>query len=369
MIPLVDLKAQYRSIKQDIEAAIQRVLDHTQFILGQEVESFEEAFAAACGAPHAIGVASGTAAIHMTLVALGIGPGDEVITTPHTFIATVEPVCQVGATPIFVDIEPVTYNIDPDKIEEAITERTRALMPVHLYGHPAAMEPILDVAQRHGLRVIEDAAQAHGALYHGRHVGLWGDAGTFSFYPAKNLGAYGDAGAIITHHDSLAQHLRMLRDHGRREKYIHVARGYGERLDALQAAILSVKLMHLETWISGRRQIADTYCARLAGLPLILPQELDGTRHAYHQFVIRTEQRDALRRHLKDIGVGTGIHYPLPLHLQPALEHLGYQRGDFPVAEAVAATVLSLPIYPELTSEQIDAVVQAIRAFYEGQYR
>mgnify|MGYP001027202682 CR=1 FL=1 len=364
MIPSVDLKAQYSSIKPEIDAAIQRVLDHAQFIQGPEVKSFEKAFAAACGAPHAIGVASGTAAIHLTLVALDIGPGDEVITTPHTFIATVEPICEVGATPVFVDIDPVTYNIAPGRIEQAITERTRALMPVHLYGQPADMEPILDIAQRHNLHVIEDAAQAHGATYHDRHVGLWGDAGTFSFYPAKNIGAYGDAGAIITRDASLAKRLRMLRDHGRKEKYIHVTRGFGERLDALQAAILAVKLTQLEAWVTRRRQIANMYRERLNGLPLILPQESDGARHVYHQFVIRADHRDALRLHLKGAGVGTGIHYPLPLHLQPALRHLGYQKGDFPVAEAIAESALSLPVYPELTPDQIDTIVHAIRGFY-----
>ena len=366
MIPLVDLKAQYNSIKPEMDAAIQRVLDHTQFIQGLEVESFEAAFAAACGAPHAVGVASGTAAIHLTLVALGIGPGDEVITTPHTFIATVEAIREVGARPIFVDIDPVTYNIDPHRIEGAITERTRALMPVHLYGQPADMLPILDIARRHDLRVIEDAAQAHGATYHGQHVGLWGDAGTFSFYPAKNIGACGDAGAVITRDATLAEHLCMLRNHGRKDKYVHTMHGYGERLDALQAAILSVKLTQLEAWVTRRRQIADTYRERLAGLPLTLPQELDGARHVYHQFVIRTDHRYVLKAYLWDAGVGTGIHYPLPLHLQPALEYLGYQKGDFPVTEMVADTVLSLPIYPELSAKQIDTLVNALEEFFAG---
>lgn len=364
MIPLVDLKAQYDSIKPEIDAAIQRVLDHTQFIEGPEVAAFEAAFANACGAPHAVGVASGTAAIDLALRVLGIGPGDEVITTPHTFIATVEPVRDVGATPVFVDIDLGTYNIDPGKIEDAITEHTRALMPVHLYGQPADMLPILDIARRHDLRVIEDAAQAHGATYHDQHVGLWGDIGTFSFYPAKNIGAYGDAGAIVTRDAALAKRLRMLRNHGRTEKYVHAMHGLGERLDALQAAILAVKLTRLEAWTTRRRQIADIYRVQLNDLPLILPQELDGASHVYHQFVIRTERRDALRAHLRDAGVGTGIHYPLPLHLQPALEDLGYQEGDFPVTEQVADTVLSLPVYPELTSGQIDAIVSAIRGFY-----
>lgn len=364
MIPLVDLKAQYASIKPEIDAAIQRVLSHTQFIQGPELAAFEEALAEACGAAHAVGVASGTAAIYLALRALGVGAGDEVITTPNTFIATVEPVLDVGATPVFVDISPADYNLDTAQIEAALTSRTRAILPVHLYGQPAHMAPILDVARRHGLLAIEDAAQAHGATYRGRHVGLWGEVGTFSFYPGKNLGAYGDAGAIITDNAELAQQVRMLRDHGRTEKYLHTIHGYGERLDALQAAILGVKLAHLEAWTGRRRQIAAIYRKGLANLPLILPQEQDDRRHVYHQFVIRTPRRDALRAHLKAAGVGTGIHYPVPLHLQPALQHLGHHQGDFPVAEEIAATVLSLPIYPELSDEQIGTVLASVRAFF-----
>jgi dTDP-4-amino-4,6-dideoxygalactose transaminase len=365
MIPLVDLKAQYRSIKPEIDAAVQRVLDHTSFIQGPEVKAFEAAFAGACDAPEAIGVASGTAAIHLVLVALGIGAEDEVITPAHTFVATVEPIRYVGASPVFVDIDPVTFNLDPRQIEPAITGRTRAIMPVHLYGQPADMQPILDIARRHNLAVIEDAAQAHGATYRGRHVGLWGDAGTFSFYPAKNLGAYGDAGAIITGDASLAQRLRMLRNHGRTEKYVHTMHGFGERLDAIQAAILAAKLPHLESWIERRRQIAEIYRARLVDLPLELPQEMPGARHVYHQFVVRSAQRDALQAHLKAAGIGTGIHYPVPLHLQPALQDLGYRAGHLPVTEEIARTVLSLPIYPELDEEQIDHVVGAIHRFYQ----
>ncbi len=364
MIPLVDLKAQYQSIKPEIETAIRRVLDHAQFIQGPEVESFEAVFAAACGAPYAVGVASGTAALHLTLSAWGIGPGDEVITTPHTFIATAEVICEVGARPVFVDIDPITYNINPHKIEEAITDCTRVLMPVHLYGQPADMPAIMKIARRHHLRVIEDAAQAHGATYNNQHVGLWGEAGAFSFYPAKNIGAYGDAGMVITRDAALAEHLQMIRNHGRKEKYVHTRHGFAARLDALQAAILAVKLAWLETWVARRRQIAGIYRDRLVDLPLTLPRELNRVRHVYHQFVIRADRRDALKTYLKDHGVGTGIHYPIPLHLQPALQHLGYQKGSFPVTEAVVDTILSLPIYPELTSEQIDTIVAAIRGFY-----
>jgi dTDP-4-amino-4,6-dideoxygalactose transaminase len=364
MIPLMDLKAQYRSLQPEIDLAIARVLEHTQFIHGPEVRSFEMAFAAACGARHAIGVASGTAAIHLALVALGIGPGDEVITSAHTFIASAEPILQVGARPVFVDVEAGTGNLDPARLEGAITPRTRALLPVHLYGQPADMPAILEVATRHGLVVVEDAAQAHGAQCCGRHVGLWGQAGTFSFYPGKNLGAYGDAGAIITGDDELAARLRMLRDHGRSEKYLHATHGYGERLDALQAAILAAKLPRLEAWNERRREIAEHYRHALAGLPLGLPPERDGTRHVYHQFPVYTQQRDALQAHLKEAGVGTGIHYPVPLHLQPALAHLGYRQGDLPVTEELANTELSLPVYPELTAEQIETIVGAVRSFF-----
>jgi dTDP-4-amino-4,6-dideoxygalactose transaminase len=362
----MDLKAQYNSIKPEIDRAIRRVLNHTQFIKGPELRAFEDAFADVCGAPYAIGVASGTAAIHLTLVALGVGPGDEVITTPHTFIATVEPIRDVGAVPVFVDIDPSTYNVDPSKIEKSITEHTRAVMPVHLYGQPADMASIGDIAKRYNLHIIEDAAQAHGATYRGKHVGLWSDAGTFSFYPGKNIGAYGDAGAVITGDAALAERLRMLRDHGRQDKYVHVTHGFGERLDALQAAILVVKLTQLEAWTARRCEIANIYRERLRDLPIVLPQESAERQHVYHQFVICTEQRESLRIHLKNAGVSTGIHYPLPLHLQPALKYLGYQKGDFPVTEEIADTVLSIPVYPELTSKQIDIIVGAIRGFYEG---
>jgi dTDP-4-amino-4,6-dideoxygalactose transaminase len=364
MIPLVDLGAQYDSIKTEIDAAIQRVLDHTHFILGSEVEAFEAALGATSGDVHAVGVASGTAAIHLTLAALGIGPGDEVITTPHTFIATVEAITGVGATPVFVDIDPVTYNMDPHRIEDAISEHTAALLPVHLYGQPAEMHALLDIAQRHDVAVIEDAAQAHGATYHGRPVGCWGDAAAFSFYPAKNIGAYGDAGAIVTRNSTLANRLRMLRDHGRSAKHVHEFLGHGERLDALQAAVLSVKLSHLEEWTARRREIADSYREHLADLPLALPTEARDTRHVYHQFVVRTDRRDDLRTYLGSVGIGTGIHYPLPLHLQPALRYLGHKKGHFPVTEKAANTVLSLPIFPELTQEQTATVASAIRQFF-----
>ncbi|NPV67254.1 MAG: DegT/DnrJ/EryC1/StrS family aminotransferase [Anaerolineae bacterium] len=363
-MPLVDLKAQYAAHRQAIDAAIARVLAHTGFIGGPEVRAFEEAFAAYQGTRRAVGVASGTAAIFLILKALGIGPGDEVITTPHTFIATVEPLIALGTWPVFVDIDPATYNLDPDQIEAAITPRTRAIMPVHLYGQLAPMDAILAVARRHNLPVIEDAAQAHGASYRGRRAGQWGVAAAFSFYPGKNLGAYGDAGAVCTDDDALADQIAQLRDHGRTSKYEHAVIGYGERLDALQAAILGAKLPNLDAWNAARRRIAAAYTAALRDLPGVIPPvTLPGAEHVYHIYCIRVEaaRRDRILAALHERGIGAGIHYPLPLHLQPALEFLGTRRGDFPHTEAAARTILSLPIYPEMTEAQIERVVAALR--------
>jgi len=363
-ISLVDLKAQYRSIQSDIDAAIRRVVENTSFILGKEVQAFEQAFAQYCGADHCIGVSSGTAALHLALRAAGIGPGDEVITSPFTFVATAEAIWMAGARPVFVDIHPRYYCIHPDLIERAITPRTKAIMPVHLYGQPADMGPIMDIARRHQLLVIEDAAQAHGAEYHGRRTGTLGDIAGFSFYPGKNLGAYGDAGAVVTNNAELAERVRMLRDHGRRSKYEHEILGYGERLDALQAAILAAKLPHLEAWTERRRALAHRYHQLLAGVPVELPEEMPGTRMVYHIYAIRTSHRDALLQHLNAQGIGAGIHYPIPLHLQPSLRYLGYQPGDFPEAERASQEVLSLPLYPEMTDEQQDMIVEAIRQFF-----
>jgi dTDP-4-amino-4,6-dideoxygalactose transaminase len=363
-IPLVDLKAQYRSIQSDIDAAIRRVVENTSFILGKEVQAFEQAFAQYCGADHCIGVSSGTAALHLALRAAGIGPGDEVITSPFTFVATAEAIWMAGARPVFVDIHPRYYCIHPDLIERAITPRTKAIMPVHLYGQPADMDPIMDIARRHQLLVIEDAAQAHGAEYHGRRTGILGDIAGFSFYPGKNLGAYGDAGAVVTNNAELAERVRMLRDHGRRSKYEHEILGYGERLDALQAAILAAKLPHLEAWTERRRALAQRYHRLLAEVPVELPEEMPGTRMVYHIYAIRTPRRDALLQHLNAQGIGAGVHYPIPLHLQPSLRYLGYQPGDFPEAERASQEVLSLPLYPEMTDEQQDMIVEAIRQFF-----
>ncbi len=363
-IPLVDLKAQYAAIQPEIDAAIARILGNTSFIGGPEVAAFEEAFAAFQGTRRAVGLASGTAAIFLALKVLGVGPGDEVITTPHTFIATVEPVVELGATPVFVDIDPATYNLDPARIEAAITPRTKAILPVHLYGRLAPMGAIMAIARRHHLAVVEDAAQAHGAEIQGRRAGGWGDIATFSFYPGKNLGAYGDAGAVCTNDPALADQIAQLRDHGRTTKYEHDVIGYGERLDALQAAILGVKLRHLAGWTAARQAHAAAYSAALADLPgVVTPAAGPEGAHVYHIYAVRVPgDRDTVLAALKAQGIGAGIHYPLPLHLQPALAAQGGQPGDFPHTEAAAASIISLPIYPEMTAAQRERVIAALRA-------
>ena len=363
-VPLVDLKAQYLSIKPEIDAAIQRVIDNTAFIMGKEVAQFEEAFAEYCGVDYAVGVASGTAALFLALLAHGIGPGDEVITTPFTFFATGEAISQVGAKPVFVDIDPVTYNIDPNRIEAAITPYTKAIMPVHLYGQPADMDAINAIAEKHGLIVIEDAAQAHGSRYNGQRAGSLGHAACFSFYPSKNLGCYGDGGAVVTNDPKLAEKVARLRDHGRVSKYEHEELGYGLRLDGIQAAILSAKLPHLDDWNAGRRDRAARYAELLADLPVTTPEHLPHVEPVYHCYTIRLEEdvnRDQVVSHLKAQGVGVGVHYPIPLHLQPAYRFLELEPGDFPVSEHMANRVLSLPIYAELTDEQQEVVVEKLR--------
>ncbi len=365
-IPLVDLKAQYLSIKDEMDAAIQQVVDSTGFILGPDVRAFEEEFARFCGVQHAVGVDSGTAALHLAFLTCDIGPGDEVITTPHTFIATTGMLGRVGARPVFVDIDPRTYNMDPAGIEAAITERTKAILPVHLYGQPAEMDPILEIADRHGLKVIEDAAQAHGAEYKGRRAGSMSHVAIFSFYPGKNLGAYGDAGAVVTNDKEIAEKVRLLRNHGRRDKYEHLLQGFNYRIDTLQAAILRAKLAHLEGWNEARRRHAAAYRELLGDLDLVLPYEPKHVRAVYHLFVVRLQERDALREHLKSRGISAGIHYPIPLHLQPAYRDLGHKEGDFPIAEECARQVLSLPMYPELTQAQMEEVARAIKEFWEG---
>lgn len=366
-IPLVDLKAQYHTIKPEIDAAVARIFENASFILGEEVAAFEDAFARYCGTRHAIGVSSGTDALQLALLACGIGAGDQVITTPYTFIATVAAIVHVGATPVLADIDPRTYNISPKAIEAAITPRTRAILPVHLYGQPAEMGPILDLARAYNLRVIEDACQAIGAAYQrdasspSFKAGNLGDIGCFSFYPSKNLGAAGDGGMITTNDDSLAEHIRRLRDHGRTSHYGHCLLGYTYRLDALQAAVLHVKLAYIDAWNEARRRHAAAYNELLANTEVITPYEAEGCHSVYHIYAIRTPKRDAVYEHLRACGIGAGIHYPLPVHLQEACAGMGGKKGSYPVSEQVAEEELSLPIYPEMTAAQRETVVEAIK--------
>ncbi|MBM4430583.1 MAG: DegT/DnrJ/EryC1/StrS family aminotransferase [Chloroflexi bacterium] len=365
MIPVLDLKAQYAAIEQEIDAAIKEVLLSGQFILGPAVRELEQKVATYCGCKYGVGVASGTDALRLTLTALGIGSGDEVITTPFTFIATANTISHCGARPVFVDIDPRTYNIDPAAIEAAITKRTKAIVPVHLYGQPADMDPIMGLAEAHGLCVIEDAAQAIGARYKGRRAGSIGHAGCLSFYPTKNLGAYGDGGMVVTNDAALAEKVDVLRRQGGKQKYHAEVLGFNSRLDTLQAAILGVKLKYLDTWNEARRQVAQRYNDLLAGLPVTTPYESPDVYHVYHQYTIRVEQRDALAVYLKEQGIGTMVYYPVSLHLQELYADLGYGEGSLPASEAASREVLSLPMYPELTKTQQQKVVRAIREFYE----
>ncbi len=360
MIPMADLPAQYRAIRGELDEAVGRVLANAQYILGPEVAAFEEEFARAHHAAHAAGVNSGTSALHLALLAAGVGPGDEVITVPFTFIATAAAIRYAGARPVFVDIDPASFNMDPARISGAITPRTRAILPVHLFGQPADMDPILEIARARGLAVIEDAAQAHAAEYLGRRVGALGDAGCFSFYPAKNLGACGEGGAVLTNHPEFARKLRLLRDWGSEKKYVHSIPGYNYRLEGLQGAILRVKLRHLEAWTEARRRNAALYTELLAGASAVLPREAPGVRHVWHCYTIRVAARDHVQRELLRLGVQTGVHYPIPIHLQPAYADLGYGPGDFPCAERAAEEVLALPVHAELTEAQVRQVADAL---------
>lgn len=361
MIPFLDLKTQYFNIKDEITTAISKVLESTEFVLGSAVTDLEEEFARYCSADYGIAVNTGTSALHLALLAAGIGLGDEVITVPFTFVATVAAICYTGATPVFVDVDPVSYTIDVSQIEKAITPKTKAILPVHLYGQPADMEPILEIAQRHGLTVIEDAAQAHGAEYKGRRVGSIGDFGCFSFYPGKNLGAYGEGGMVVTNNPEYARTMRMLRDWGQEQRYHHVLKGYNYRMDGIQGAILRVKLRYLEAWTEARRANAAHYDQQLADSGVKTPTVMPYSRHVYHIYAVRSRQRDVLQQKLQERGIQTGIHYPIPVHLQQAYADLGYQRGDFPCAESAANEVLSLPMYAELSEEQVTVVSTALR--------
>jgi len=370
-IPLLDLKAQYASIRGEIEGAVREVFESQYFILGPRVEEFEKAVAAYSGTRHAVGCASGSDALLLSLMALGIGPGDEVITTPYSFFSTASCITRLGAKPVFCDIKADTYNIDPEKIEPLITDRTRAVLPVHLYGLVAEMDRIESIAGGHGIPVVEDAAQAIGAESPGGKAGSLGRLGCFSFFPSKNLGGAGDGGMIVTDDGEMAEKLRILRVHGSKPKYHHSVIGINSRLDALQAAVLHVKLGYLDGWSEERRANAETYRRLFAGEGLLdgtvtLPVIPDGYTHIFNQYVIRVNDRDALREYLRDNGIGTEIYYPVPLHLQECFGYLGYRKGDLPVSEEAAETTLALPVYPELTGEMQEYIVEKIAAFFHG---
>lgn len=362
-IPFVDLKAQYWTISDEVNSAISEVVENTSFILGKPVQDLEEAFAKYCSVSYAIGVDSGTSALHLALLASGVGPGDEVITTANTFIATALAISYTGARPVLVDVDPETYTIDVQKFRDAITSQTKAVIPVHLYGHPADMYPLLEIAEENNLIVIEDACQAHGARYFGERVGSLGKAAAFSFYPAKNLGAFGDGGMVVTDDPEVADTIRILRDVGQKEKYHHLMKGFNHRLDALQAAVLKVKLPHLDRWNEARRLVADQYNQLFDRSLVATPVERDNTEHVYHLYVIRVEDRDGLRKYLGQKNIYTGIHYPIPIHLQHAYKDLGYRKGDFPISETCADHIVSLPMYPELSSERIEQVVRAVHDY------
>lgn len=359
-VPFVDLKAQYLSIKPEVDAAIQHILDNTQFVLGAEVAEFEKEFATYSGALYGMGVNNGTSALHLAMLAAGIGPGDEVITTPFTFVASVAAIWYTGAKPVFVDIDPKDYLIDASKIEAAITPKTKAILPVHLYGQPCEMDEIMAIAKKHGLIVIEDACQAHGAEYKGRRVGGIGDLAAFSFYPGKNLGAYGEGGMVTTNNSEFARTIRMLRDWGAEKKYMHVLKGYNMRLEGMQGAILRVKLNHLDKWTEARRACAARYNELFANSNVVTPFASADVRHVYHIYSTRTSKRQEWQDALNAKGVQTGIHYPIAIHMLPAYEDLGYKKGEFPHAERAAAEQLSLPMFAELTPEMQERVAAAV---------
>lgn len=366
-VPLLDLKEQYAGLREELLEAARRVMDSGVVITGPENKAFEAEFAAAMGAKHCVGVSNGTDAIELALKACGVGPGDEVVVPAFTFIATASAVSSIGAKPVFADVDPKTFTLTPEALEKALTPKAKAVVPVHLFGWPADMDALLALARRKGLKVVEDCAQAHGALYKGKSIGPLGDAGTFSFYPSKNMGALGDAGAVVTDDEALAAKVRSIRDAGRAagERYLHAFPGRNARLDELQAAFLRVKLKRLAAWNEAREQAARLYRKELAGLPVTLPPEPQaGMRHVYHLFVIRAERRDQLSEHLTKAGVGNAVYYPVPLHLQPAFKDAGFKEGSFPVSERACREVLALPMYPELGPERALRVAREVRRFY-----
>jgi dTDP-4-amino-4,6-dideoxygalactose transaminase len=361
LIPFLDLKAQYRQMKPEIDAAVERVIDSAQFVLGPEVAAFEERFASYCNTKYCKAVNSGTSALHLALLAAGVGPGDEVITVSMTFVATTAAILYCGATPVFVDVDPHTWTMDPKLIEAAITPRTKVIVPVHLHGLMADMDAIVAIARRHQLVVVEDAAQAHGAEYKGRRAGSIGDIGCFSFYPGKNLGAYGEGGALVCNAPEIAQRVALLRDWGQASKYNHVVAGYNYRMDGIQGAILNVKMNYIEEWTESRRRVASQYDRLLEGYPYRRPASPSYSRHVYHVYAIELDQRDAVQAVLQSACVGTGIHYPVPVHLQKAYAVLGYVPGDLPVTEFLASRLLSLPIYAELRPDQVATVISELQ--------
>jgi dTDP-4-amino-4,6-dideoxygalactose transaminase len=363
-VPYLDLPAQLRAIREDLDAAISRTLDNCSFCLGPDVVNFEKDFARFCGAEHCVGFNSGTSALHVAMLLLNVGPGDEVITTPATFVATSWAISYVGAKPVYVDTDDATFNLDPKLIERAITPRTRAVMPVHLYGHPFDLDAVLAVCRKHNLPLVEDAAQAHGAKYRGKTIGTFGALAGFSFYPGKNLGACGEGGALVTSNAAFAARARSLREHGSSKRYYHDEVGFNYRMEGIQGAVLGVKLKHLETWTRRRRHVAKRYGELLAGTPLQLPQEAPHAESAWHLYVVRHPRRDDLKKHLEANQIGCALHYPLPLHLQKCYASLGYKAGDFPVAEKACRECLSLPIYAELTEAQIQRVAEVIKEFF-----
>lgn len=364
-IPYLDLPAQLRPLRKEIDAVIARTIDNCSFCLGPDVAQFEKDFARYCGAEHCVAFNTGTSALHVAMLLLGIGAGDEVISTPHTFVATSWAISYVNAKPVYVDIDDATFNLDPRLIEKAITPRTKAIVPVHLYGHPFDLDGVLAVARKHNLPVVEDACQAHGAKYKGRTIGTFGAISCYSFYPGKNLGAAGEGGALVTNNADFARRARSLREHGSSVRYYHDEVGFNYRMEGIQGAVLGVKLPHLPAWTAGRQRVARRYAELLKDTPLQLPVQADWAESVWHLYVVRHPQRDALKKHLEANGVGCALHYPLPLHLQKCYSSLGYRAGDFPVSEKAARECLSLPIYPELTDAQIERVVAVIKDFFK----
>lgn len=359
-VPFFDLKAQYLGMREEMLAALDRVCQNTSFILGDEVQQFEKEFAAFCEVKHCVALNTGTSALHIAMLALGVGPDDEVITTANTFFATAAAISYTGAKPVFVDIDPATANISPARIEKAITKRTKAIIPVHLYGRPADIAEILQIARRHDVRVIEDACQAHGARYHGKRIGGWGDAAAFSFYPSKNLGAYGEGGALTTNDDRVAEIARTLRDHGQTSRYFHDHIGYNYRMDGFQGAVLRIKLKRLAEWTAKRQEMARYYRELLAGAHLDLPRDDAHSESVYHLFVAYVDRRDQVRAQLERSGVHTGIHYPRPVHLQKPYLGLGYKAGDLPETERACDRVLSMPLFPEMTLAQVECAAKQL---------